>query len=47
MTLAVVGALISAFREARADETSMIPFGAYSPECVEGEFCDVDLQHSA
>jgi hypothetical protein len=26
--------------EARADETSMIPFGAYSPECVEGEFSE-------
>jgi hypothetical protein len=36
MTLAVVGALIAAFNEARADENSMIPFGSYSPECVEG-----------
>jgi hypothetical protein len=34
MTLAVVDALISAFNETRADETSMIPFGAYSPDCV-------------
>jgi hypothetical protein len=35
MTLAVLGGLILAFNEARADETSMIPFGAYSPEGVE------------
>jgi hypothetical protein len=41
MTLAVVGALISTFNKAQADETSMIPFGAYSPECVEGEFSEV------
>jgi len=27
--------------EARADETSMIPFGAYSSECVEVEFSEV------
>ena len=26
--------------EARADETSMIPFGAYSPECVEQVFSE-------
>jgi hypothetical protein len=38
-----VGALILAFNEARADETSMIPFGAYSPECVEEEFCELRL----
>jgi hypothetical protein len=41
MTLAVLGALISAINEAPADETSMIPFGAYSPECVEEEFSEV------
>jgi hypothetical protein len=29
MTLAVLGALIAAFNEARADENSMIPFGPY------------------
>jgi hypothetical protein len=38
MTLAFLGALISAINEARSDETSMIPFSAYSPECVEGKF---------
>jgi hypothetical protein len=38
MTLAVLGALISAFNEARTDESAMIPFGAYSPECVEKLF---------
>src|SRR5215204_709213 len=41
MTLAFLGALISPFNEARADETSMIPFGPHSPECVEGEFSEV------
>jgi hypothetical protein len=43
MTLAVLGALISTFNKARADESSMIPFGAYSPECVEVEFCELRL----
>ena len=33
--------------EARADETSMIPFGAYSPECVEEEFSEVHIEDSA
>jgi hypothetical protein len=47
MTLDVLGALISAITEARIDETSMIPFGAYSPECVEEEFCELCLQDRA
>jgi hypothetical protein len=43
MTLAVLGALISTFNEARADEASMIPFGPYSPESVEVGFSEVGL----
>jgi hypothetical protein len=39
--LTILIALMSAFREARADEIVMISFGSYSPECVEDEFCEV------
>jgi hypothetical protein len=35
MTLTILIALMSAFREAQADESVMISFGPYSPECVE------------
>jgi hypothetical protein len=40
MTLRVLGALISTFSEARADESAMISFGPYSPEYVEVAFSD-------
>jgi hypothetical protein len=32
---------MSTFRKAQADESVMISFGPYSPECVEDEFCEV------
>jgi hypothetical protein len=32
---------MSAFREAQADESVMISFSPYSPECVEGVFSEV------
>jgi hypothetical protein len=38
MTLTILIALMSAFREAQADESVMISFSPYSPECVEGAF---------
>jgi hypothetical protein len=48
MTLTFLIALISPFREARADESAMISFGSYpgsscpySLECVEEEFYEV------
>ena len=43
MTLRVLVALILAFREARSDESAMISFSHYSPECVEVEFCELQL----
>jgi hypothetical protein len=41
MTLKILIALMSAFREAQADESVMISSGPYSPECVEGRFCEL------
>jgi hypothetical protein len=41
--LTILIALMSAFREAQADEIVMISFGPYSPECVEGKFCELRL----
>jgi hypothetical protein len=41
MTLTILIALMSAFREAQADESVMISFSPYSPECVEGVFSEV------
>jgi len=47
MTLSVLVSLISAFSEARCDESAMISFGPYSPECVEGEFSELYIQDTA
>jgi hypothetical protein len=38
MILTILVALMSASREAQADESVMISFGGYSPECVEKLF---------
>src|SRR5215208_4853376 len=43
MTLTILIALMSAFREAQADESVMISFGPYSPECLEVEFRELRL----
>jgi hypothetical protein len=43
MTLMILIALMSDFREAQADESVMISFARYSPRCVEGEFSEVSL----
>jgi hypothetical protein len=40
MILTILVALISASREAQADESVMISFGPYSPECVEQVFSE-------
>jgi hypothetical protein len=42
MTLTILIALMmSAFREAQADESVMISLGPYPPECVEGKFLEL------
>jgi hypothetical protein len=41
MTLKILIAHMSAFREAQADESVMNSFAPYSPECVELEFSEV------
>src|SRR5215212_3645158 len=41
MTLKILIAHMSAFREAQADESVMNSFAPYSPECVELEFCEL------
>ena len=41
MTLTILIALMSAFSEARADETVMIPFSPYSPKSIEGRLSEV------
>src|SRR5918999_4210774 len=43
MTLTFLVALISPFSKAWADESRMIRFDPYSPECVEGELCELRL----
>jgi len=43
MTLTFLVSLISSFSEARSDESAMIPFSPYPPECVEGVF--YELRH--